>query len=135
MRETGNERFLLCKKKRIREERLNGRDGCACAAECSSFISITLLTIKEFSFNDSSVFLLSILLNRKSNINKSEIINVSILFILLIDDRQVGLEASLLVDLCCESTESRGEKTTFFYIIYSRREYVWNGHEWNREKR
>jgi len=33
------------------------RNGCACAAECSDFVSVTLLTI-SVSFNDSSAFLL-----------------------------------------------------------------------------
>jgi len=41
------------------------RNGCARAAECSDIVSITWLTITEFSFNDSSAFLLSIRLNRK----------------------------------------------------------------------
>jgi len=43
------------------------RNDCTCATECSDLVSITLLMIKEFSFNDSSAFLLSILLNQKSN--------------------------------------------------------------------
>jgi len=43
------------------------RDGCTRGTECSDLVSITLLTIKEFSFNESSAFRSSILLNRKSN--------------------------------------------------------------------
>jgi len=38
-----------------------------CATECSDLVSITLLTTKEFSFDDSRAFLLIILPNRKSN--------------------------------------------------------------------
>jgi len=48
-----------------RNEKRVERNGRACAAECSDIVSITLLTIKEFSFNDSGAFMLSIRLNGK----------------------------------------------------------------------
>jgi len=55
---------------------------------------------------------------------------------LLINDHLERLEAALLVDLYCESTELRSEKTMcsniYIYILYSRREYV---REWDREEK
>jgi len=51
------------------EESEFDRDGCTCAAECalrcSDIVSVTFVTIEEFSFNDSSALLLSIGLNGK----------------------------------------------------------------------
>jgi len=56
----------LCAKRNKSEKRVRTKRLSACAAECSDIVSIRLLTIKEFSFNDSSAFLLSIrILNRK----------------------------------------------------------------------
>jgi len=59
----------------ITHRRIRRMNASLCAKRREfDFVSITLLTIKEFSFNDSSASLLSIRLNRKSNryINKAE---------------------------------------------------------------
>jgi len=54
----------LCAEGSESEKRV--RRGCACATERSDFVSVTLLTIKEFSLleDDSGALLLIIRLNR-----------------------------------------------------------------------
>jgi len=48
------------------------RNGCACAAECSDPVSITISTIKEFSCNDSNAFLLSRSGNKMDILTRAE---------------------------------------------------------------
>jgi len=79
--EIGNKSFSLCGRKTVldespkreslkkRERSLRReafeRSGCVCPPECSYLVSITFLTIKEFSLDDSRALLLIIHLNRK----------------------------------------------------------------------